>query len=73
MTISNAIILQIGDIIDSEEFGRLRVVDIIGSGGMGTVYEVERINSTRRYALKALRAGFVVKPTSWGASTTRGS
>ena len=47
--------LQIGDLVDSDEFGRLCVVDVIGRGGMGTVFEVERLNSTGRYDARASR------------------
>jgi predicted Ser/Thr protein kinase len=40
-----------GDAID----GRYRVVRRIGEGGMGTVYEIERIADARRLALKVLQ------------------
>ena len=40
--------LAAGDII-----GGYRVVRLLGTGGMGTVYEVERVDGGGRYALKA--------------------
>jgi serine/threonine protein kinase len=39
-----------GDVI-----GQYRVLEFLGEGGMGTVFEVEHIALTRRYALKVLR------------------
>jgi serine/threonine protein kinase len=39
-----------GDII-----GQYRVLEFLGEGGMGTVFEVEHIALARRYALKVLR------------------
>jgi serine/threonine protein kinase len=39
-----------GDIV-----GQYRVLEFLGEGGMGTVFEVEHIALTRRYALKVLR------------------
>jgi serine/threonine protein kinase len=39
-----------GDII-----GQYRVIEFLGEGGMGTVFEVEHIALARRYALKVLR------------------
>ncbi len=45
--------LDAGTIVE----GRYRVVQPLGSGGMGTVYEVERIADGKHFALKALAAG----------------
>lgn len=39
-----------GDVLD----GRYRVVRALGRGGMGAVYEVERVTDARRFALKML-------------------
>jgi eukaryotic-like serine/threonine-protein kinase len=41
----------IGETID----GRYEVIDVIGEGGMGTVYEVRHVTLGRRFALKVLR------------------
>ncbi|HUJ57176.1 MAG TPA: serine/threonine-protein kinase [Kofleriaceae bacterium] len=37
---------------------RYRVVQMLGAGGMGTVYEVERVSDHQRFALKTLRGRF---------------
>ena len=42
--------LREGDVVD----GRYRVVGALGSGGMGTVHEVERLKDGRRFALKVM-------------------
>jgi len=42
-----------GDLIE----GRYRIVTPLGSGGMGTVYEVERVADGKHFALKALASG----------------
>ncbi len=45
--------LAAGDVVE----GRYRVVKPLGTGGMGTVYEVERIVDGKHFALKALAGG----------------
>jgi serine/threonine-protein kinase len=47
---SSALLAE-GEVIDN----RYRVVRSLGSGGMGVVYEVERIGDSQRFALKRLR------------------
>jgi serine/threonine protein kinase len=42
-----------GDVVE----GRYRVLKELGTGGMGTVYEVERVTDRRHFALKALVGG----------------
>lgn len=44
----------IGTVLD----GRYRIVRLIGTGGMGVVYEGEQEHPTRRVAVKLLRAGW---------------
>jgi serine/threonine protein kinase len=45
--------LQAGALVE----GRYRVIKELGSGGMGTVYEVQRISDGKHFALKALADG----------------
>ncbi|MDB4943699.1 MAG: hypothetical protein JWP97_3233 [Labilithrix sp.] len=45
--------LSSGDVIED----RYRVVSVLGAGGMGTVYEVERLSDQKHFALKVLAAG----------------
>jgi serine/threonine protein kinase len=45
--------LQPGDVVEA----RYAVVKALGTGGMGTVYEVERVTDGRHLALKALVSG----------------
>jgi serine/threonine protein kinase len=46
-------LLEEGTVVES----RYRIIKELGSGGMGTVYEVERITDGNHFALKALGAG----------------
>lgn len=51
------------DLFDSttgEHFGRYRITRLIGTGGMGAVYEAQQDNPHRRVALKLLRFGMAV-------------
>ncbi len=41
-----------------ERIGNFRIIRLIGSGGMGAVYEAEQDNPRRRVALKVIRAGY---------------
>ena len=45
--------LEKGEIVEN----RYRIIKELGSGGMGTVYEVERLTDTKHLALKALAGG----------------
>ena len=42
-----------------ETIGHYRIIDILGEGGMGTVYEAEQDQPQRRVALKVIRPDFV--------------
>ena len=46
-------VLEKGTVVEN----RYRVIKELGSGGMGTVYEVERITDGKHFALKALAGG----------------
>jgi eukaryotic-like serine/threonine-protein kinase len=45
-----------GELIGDEIDGRFRVVERIGSGGMGSIFRVEHIELKRQFALKVLKA-----------------
>ncbi|MBC7974608.1 MAG: serine/threonine protein kinase [Myxococcales bacterium] len=47
-----------GDVI-----GQYRVIEFLGEGGMGTVFQVEHIALARRYALKVLRNKVIERDT----------
>jgi hypothetical protein len=47
---SNGVTLAPGDLFD----GRYRVIRALGTGGMGAVYEVERLTDEQRFALKII-------------------
>jgi hypothetical protein len=49
--------IQIGDIV-----GDYRVIEIIGSGGMGSVYKIEHLLTRRIEAMKLLSAGLTTDP-----------
>jgi len=49
--------IQIGDIV-----GDYRVIEIIGSGGMGAVYKIEHLLTRRIEAMKLLPAGVTADP-----------
>ena len=40
---------------EGQQFGRYRILRLIGKGGMGNVYEAEQLDTGRRVALKALK------------------
>ena len=42
--------------------GRYRIIDVIGQGGMGIVYEAEHVLIEKRVAVKVLRQDFTRKP-----------
>ena len=55
-----------GDIVD-----QYRVLEFLGEGGMGTVFEVEHIALTRHYALKVLRTKVIERDPSAAAKFLR--
>lgn len=55
-----------GDVI-----GPYRVLEFLGEGGMGTVFEVEHIALTRRYALKVLRTKVIERDPGAAAKFLR--
>ena len=59
---------QPGQIID----GKYRIVRLLGTGGMGAVYEGENVRIRRRVAIKMLHAAASrARPTSSPASSAR--
>jgi serine/threonine protein kinase len=55
-----------GDIV-----GQYRVLEFLGEGGMGTVFEVEHIALTRHYALKVLRPKVIERDAAAAAKFLR--
>jgi serine/threonine protein kinase len=55
-----------GDVI-----GQYRVLEFLGEGGMGTVFEVEHIALTRHYALKVLRTKVIERDPAAAAKFLR--
>jgi serine/threonine protein kinase len=55
-----------GDIV-----GQYRVLEFLGEGGMGTVFEVEHIALTRHYALKVLRTKVIERDAAAAAKFLR--
>jgi WD40 repeat protein/tRNA A-37 threonylcarbamoyl transferase component Bud32 len=48
---------HLADPLIGKQVGRYRIVNVIASGGMGTVYEAQQEQPKRRAALKVVRAG----------------
>jgi serine/threonine protein kinase len=46
--------------------GSYRVLELLGKGGMGTVYKVEHVDLGRRYALKVLRSRVLARDPAAG-------
>jgi serine/threonine protein kinase len=55
-----------GDVV-----GQYRVLEFLGEGGMGTVFEVEHIALTRHYALKVLRTKVIERDAAAAAKFLR--
>jgi tRNA A-37 threonylcarbamoyl transferase component Bud32 len=55
-----------GDVV-----GQYRVLEFLGEGGMGTVFEVEHIALTRHYALKVLRTKVIERDPAAAAKFLR--
>jgi tetratricopeptide (TPR) repeat protein len=49
---------SLGERLLGQSIGSLRILRVLGSGGMGTVYEAEQARPQRRVALKVMRHGF---------------
>jgi serine/threonine protein kinase len=47
-----------------DTIGQYRVLEFLGEGGMGTVFEVEHVALARRYALKVLRTKVIERDAS---------
>jgi len=52
------------DLVGLDLLGKLRVLRLIGGGGMGAVYEVEHLITGHRRALKVLKSRYVAIPQS---------
>src|SRR5205814_4568521 len=65
--------LQPGDVVEpvgpirGDIVGQYRVLEFLGEGGMGTVFEVEHIALTRHYALKVLRTKVIERDAAAAA------
>ena len=52
---SNAARDKLADLVVGEHVGHYRVLSLLGSGGMGKIYEVQHVTLGQRYALKVLQ------------------
>jgi eukaryotic-like serine/threonine-protein kinase len=52
------VLASLGERLIGVNIGSLRILRVLGSGGMGTVYEAEQSRPQRRVALKVMRHGF---------------